>query len=126
MDSIKNDLSERELSGEEAQDWVKHRPHIKGGKDEEEEEDRIRVWTQDIYSDTSVTLPGVCIRIKTWMPRYPGPGQAGLTKGEQDPYRRHLSDRINSVGTSITFILYSDDVQKHGLQGTCSCKVTLG
>ena len=65
-----------------------------------------RVWTHNIYSDTSVTLPGVCIRIKTWMPRYPGPGQAGLTKGEQGPYWRHLSDRIDSVGTGITFILY--------------------
>ena len=43
--NIKNDLSERELSGEEAQDRVqwrclirKHRPHIIVGKDAEEEE----------------------------------------------------------------------------------------
>ena len=43
LDSIRNDLSGRELSGEEAQyrvQWwrLKHRPHIKVGKDAEEEE----------------------------------------------------------------------------------------
>ena len=49
MDSIRNDLSERELSGKEAQDRAKwrrlipgqtHRPHVKVGKDAEEEEER--------------------------------------------------------------------------------------
>ena len=45
LDSTRNDLSERELSGEEAQDRVKWRrlvrhidPHIKVGKDAEEED----------------------------------------------------------------------------------------
>ena len=45
LDNIKNDLSERELSGEDAQYRVKteayhkkHRPHIQMGKDAEEEE----------------------------------------------------------------------------------------
>ena len=44
LDNIKNDLSERELSGEEAQGRIKmeasynkHRPHVKGGKDAEED-----------------------------------------------------------------------------------------
>ena len=40
LDNIKNDLSGRELSGEEAQDRAshkKHRPHIKVEKDAEEE-----------------------------------------------------------------------------------------
>ena len=50
LDSIRNDLSERELSRDDAQDRAKlilsfinvshktHRPHIKVGKDAEEEE----------------------------------------------------------------------------------------
>ena len=45
LDNIKNDWSEREKSGEEAQDRVQRRrlirnidPHIQGGKDAEEEE----------------------------------------------------------------------------------------
>ena len=45
LDNIKNDLSERELSGEDAQDRVQRRrlirnidPHVKVGKDAEEEE----------------------------------------------------------------------------------------
>ena len=38
LDNINNDLSERELSGEEAQYRVsKHRPHIKVGKHAEED-----------------------------------------------------------------------------------------
>ena len=44
LDNIKNNLSERELSGEEAPDRVqwrchkKRRPHIKVGKDAEEDQ----------------------------------------------------------------------------------------
>ena len=44
LDNIKNDLSERELSGEEAQHRVQwrrletHQPHIEVGKDAKEEE----------------------------------------------------------------------------------------
>ena len=52
MDSVRNDLSERELSGEDTQDRAKrrrlktHRPHIKVGKDaeEEEEEEEEEEW----------------------------------------------------------------------------------
>ena len=44
LDNIKNNFSERELSGEAAQDRVQwrrlnHQPHIKVGKDAEEEEE---------------------------------------------------------------------------------------
>ena len=45
LDSTRNDLSERELAGEDAQQRAKwmshktHRPHIKVGKYEEEEEE---------------------------------------------------------------------------------------
>ena len=51
-----------------------------------------------------MTLASVCIRFKTWMSQFPGPGHVGLTEGEQDPDRRHRADRIDGVSTRITFI----------------------
>ena len=45
-DSIRNDLSERELSGEDAQErakWIRLIRHKKVGKDEEEEEEFTKV-----------------------------------------------------------------------------------
>ena len=54
LDSIKNDLSKRELSDEDAQNWAKWRhlkrhidPHKSGENEEEEEEEELKRLTNN-------------------------------------------------------------------------------
>ena len=73
LDNIRNNLSERELAGEDGQDRAKwrrliiktRRPHIKVGKDAEEEEECLVISTYyaspklQIYRVTRDTTVGV-------------------------------------------------------------------
>ena len=73
LDNIKNDLSERELSGEEAQDRVQWRrlvrnidPHIKVGKDAEEDPDSIRLTYGTLpYTTLTVVISFMRVRCHT-------------------------------------------------------------